>query len=255
MNADERQLISDLFERFRSHGPVEKDRDAEALIISLARQNPDAGYMLVQTVLVQEQVMQQQQQQLEDAQAQIQDLESRAARGAPQQSSNGGFLGGGIFGGRGAQPEPRSVPPAGRAQAPAYNPSQQPSTSPWGRASAAPQQGGYAQQPQAAPAAGGGFMRSAMATAAGVAGGMLAANAIGNMMRGGGSSQSASTELGNNDPGTNSGFGGSGDVAAENAAQDAAQDAAYNEANDPGNDPGVQEVADNGYDGGGDIEL
>jgi uncharacterized protein len=265
MNTDERQLISDLFERFRSHGPVEKDRDAEQLIISLARQNADAGYMLVQTVLVQEQVMQQQQQQVEDLQARVQELEAMSQRGAPQQSANnGGFLGGGgIFGGRG-QPQPTqrtSVPPMGR---PAAQPAPA-SSSPWGRTSAAPQQqGGYAPQQggyapaQAAPAAGGGFMRSAMATAAGVAGGMLAANAIGNMMRGDSSSQqSASNTSGSNDPGnSNAGFGSSGDVAAENSAQDAAQDAAYYENNDPGNDPGTTEAAsDNSWDGGGDVEL
>ena len=55
MNSDERQLITSLFERMRDYGAPEKDREAEALINQLIRANPDATYMLVQSVLVQEQ--------------------------------------------------------------------------------------------------------------------------------------------------------------------------------------------------------
>src|SRR5258705_3693663 len=55
MNPDERQLITSLFERMRNHGAPEKDREAEALINQQLRANPDAAYMLVQSVLVLEQ--------------------------------------------------------------------------------------------------------------------------------------------------------------------------------------------------------
>ena len=51
MTPDERQLIKGLFDRMRGFGPVEKDRDAEALINDSVRQIPDATYMLVQSVL------------------------------------------------------------------------------------------------------------------------------------------------------------------------------------------------------------
>jgi uncharacterized protein len=266
MNADERNLITDLFERLRAYGQIDKDHDAEALIISHARNNPDAGYMLVQNILVQEQVMAQQGQQIEQLQARIQELESmqRGASQAPGQRS-GGFLGGaasgGMFGGnRGASSVPTTSRPAPQPQA--YNPApQQPAPSPWGRT--APQQPqpqyqqpspGY-QQPQAAPAAGGGFMRSAFGMAAGVAGGMLAANAISNMMKGGASptnepaSSSSSSDLGSNDPGNvdpNAGYG-----MTETAS---GGDNSYSDAN---NDPGnyTEEATDTSWDGGGDVEL
>ena len=58
---------------------------------------------------------------------------------------------------------------------------------------------------QQAPA-GGGFMKSAMATAAGVAGGMLAASAISSMMKGdqaqAGTNQPASPDTGNDPAGS-----------------------------------------------------
>ena len=193
MTPDERQMISGLFDRMRQQGPVEKDRDAEALIRDALRQNSDAPYMLVQTALVQEMVMQQSQERIQELEDEVRHLQSQAAR--PQQSS-GSFLGG-LFGGGSRPAAPASVPSAGRqsagfAAAPRAG-------SPGGRApgAGAPmqqggQQGGqYGGQPmqqgmpmQQQQPAGGGFMRSAMTTAAGVAGGMLAANAISNMMKG-----------------------------------------------------------------------
>lgn len=81
------------------------------------------------------------------------------------------------------------MPAAGRQSAGYSGPQ---ASSPWGNQPQ--QQGGYAQPagygqpaPQAASGGGGGFMRSAMATAAGVAGGIAVGSMIGNMMRGGGS--------------------------------------------------------------------
>ena len=43
MSPDERQLIADLFERMRSFGPVDKDRDADTLIVQAVRATPDAA--------------------------------------------------------------------------------------------------------------------------------------------------------------------------------------------------------------------
>ena len=62
MTPEERQLIAGLFDRMRSYGAPEKDREAEALINQSVRANPDAPYMLVQSVLVQEQALQASQQ-------------------------------------------------------------------------------------------------------------------------------------------------------------------------------------------------
>jgi hypothetical protein len=149
----------------------------------------DAPYMLVQSVLVQEHALQQ-------ADARIKELEEevRALQTAPQQQAagSGSFLGG-LFGSRPADEPARgatSVPPIGSRATPSVYGSRQ------GWTQQEPGQQGSGQQPggpfaQAAQPAGGGFLRSAMATAAGVAGGMLVAGAISNML--GGHSASAST--------------------------------------------------------------
>lgn len=239
MTPEERQMISGLFDRMRQQGSVEKDRDAEALIRDSVRQMPDAPYMMVQTVLVQEMALQNAQQQIDDLQDRVRALEAQAAR--PQQASGGSFLGG-LFGGRSAQaPAPAAVPPARQSNgfgqpAPAgFGAARQ--GSPWGGApgAGAPMQGGMMQPQQAA--GGGGFMRTAMATAAGVAGGMLAASAISNMMNSGSSAQAspASSSGGaGNDP------AGSYDAASDQAGGDNDPAGAYDSAGDAG-----------GYDDGG----
>ncbi len=182
MTPDERQLISGLFDRMRAFGATEKDPQAEALIRESVQQIPDASYMLVQSVLVQEHALQQADQRIRELEARVHDLETEAAQ-APAQG--GGFLGG-LFGG-GARPAAGqaqrvsggSVPSAGG----------RPSSGP-GRSGpiGAPARGPFGQQPQAGQ--GGGFLQSAMATAAGVAGGMLLANSISSML-GGGSAEAA----------------------------------------------------------------
>ena len=111
-------------------------------------------------------------------------------------------------------------------------------------------QGGYAQP---APArAGGGFMAQAMTTAAGVAGGMLAANAISNMMGG---------HHGHGSSGSVASVDQSGADAAQDAredqqlAQDSQQDGQQDQqqyASDESNDPGVSDTADSGWGGGSD---
>lgn len=199
MTPDERQMISGLFDRMRQQGAIDKDRDAEALIRDAVRQNPDAAYMLVQTALVQEMVMQQSQERIQELEARVQQLEAHAAR--PQQQSSGSFLGGLFGGSRPAAAPPPSVPAAGRqsggfgAAPMAGRPS-----SPWGSApgAGAPMQSGMPMQQQAG--GGGGFMKSAMATAAGVAGGMLVASAISNMMKGDTAQASPASQGGANDP-------------------------------------------------------
>jgi uncharacterized protein len=205
MTPEERQLISDLFDRMRSYGAPEKDREAEALIAQSVRANPHATYMLVQSVLVQEQA-------LEVSNNRVQELEDqlRAMQDAqePRGSRSGGFLGGAWSSGRREEPSRSSVPEVGaRATPSAYE-----SRSPWSQGS----QGSYQPQPppaQPAPS-GGGFMKSALSTAAGVAGGMVLADSLRNMLGGGGAHASSSTlagpretdakdaNEGDNDPGT-----------------------------------------------------
>ena len=113
MTPEERQLIAGLFDRMRSYGLPDKDREAEALINQSVRANPDAPYMLVQSVLVQEQALQA----ANDRVTQLED-ELRELRGdARAPARSGGFLSG-VWGG-GRREEPRSsVPTIGARSAP-----------------------------------------------------------------------------------------------------------------------------------------
>lgn len=238
MTPDERNLINGLFDRMRGQGAIEKDRDAEALINNAVRQIPDSAYMLVQSVLVQEHALQQADQRMQELEARVRELEAMGQRQAAPAS--GGFLGG-LFGGgqRAAAPQPQySQPPQGSV--PAFGgrgaPMQpQQGGGPWGGRAAQ-----YGQPQQAAPA-GGGFMRTAMATAAGVAGGMLLANSISGMMNGNQSAGStAATD--NNDPATGAG--------AESQQAMDYQDPANN---DPGSFDNAADTG--GWDMGGDSEV
>jgi hypothetical protein len=198
MSPEERQLLSELFERVRSQANAPRDRDAEALIADSVRAQPYAPYLLAQAVLVQEQTLRAADQKIRALEAQASQLEAEVsqlhaqAQSAPQNS--GGFLGG-LFGGgapRPAQPQQAPNPWGAPQQAQQYaQPPQQPGPSPWG----APQQ----QQPQ-----GGGFLKNAMGAAAGVAGGVLLADSLRGLFGGG---HGAGGGLG---AGLGSGLGGAG---------------------------------------------
>jgi len=149
MTPQERDLIAHLFDRLEQAESQAKDSDAEAAIAEGAKRVPDAAYLLVQTVLIQDMA-------LAEADKRIKDLEARAQE---QQAQPQSFLA-----------AARSVPNAG----------------PWGRAPApqAPASGAVwtnsaTGQPAAAapslamPGASSGFLRSAATTAAGIAGGAL----------------------------------------------------------------------------------
>jgi hypothetical protein len=143
MQQQERDLIADLFGRLQQYENQPRDAEAERLIASYVARQPASPYLLVQTAIVQEEALKQ-------AKARIAELEARASG---QGSGQGSFLGNAPRPGPWGAPAPAPVP----AQAPAQ---------PWGAAS----------QP-----AGGGFLRSALATAAGVAGGALLFEGIRNM--------------------------------------------------------------------------
>lgn len=159
MQQQERELITGLFGRLQPFEAQPRDAEAEALIRESVARQPAAPYLLVQAVLVQEQA-------LKAAQERIAELEARVA--TPAAPPSAGFLGS----------APR-LGPWGSAAASPPRPSVPSSRSPL-QAALAPQ--GPSAGPAAAPAAGGGFLRSALATAAGVAGGALLFEGIRNMM-------------------------------------------------------------------------
>jgi uncharacterized protein len=254
MTPEERQMIANVFDRMRAVGRFEKDQDAETFINQSVRQIPDSAYLLIQSVLVQEQALAGADERIRMLEGQVASLEAARAPAA-QASSSGGFLGG-LFGSKPAA----SVPVTGRQSASFGGSGASPS--PWGNSAGGNPGGGggYQQpayQPQAAAAAapaGGGFMKQAMTTAAGVAGGMLAANAIGNMMRGGQSHEQSS----------NSPFGGSRDETSSGSTPAAAPEGGqWQDANnnDPGTydnaaqDQGVQDASDSGWGSDSDFDT
>lgn len=215
MTPEERQMITGLFDRMRSYGTPQKDREAETIINEGVRSTPDAGYMLVQSVLVQEQALQEAGNRIKDLEEQVRNLRSTGQERAPE---SGSFLGGLFGAGRPAsQPGPSSVPVIG-SRAPAPSAYEQDQQRPWSQSP--PQQ-------QAAPA-GGGFLRSAMATAAGVAGGMLAAGAIRDLMGGTANSNSANP----NAPVATNASSGTDTANTEQARQDWEQDVRQDAADD-----------------------
>jgi uncharacterized protein len=241
MTPEERDLISGLFERMRAMGSIDKDREAEDFIARSVRQTPDAAYMMVQTVLVQENALQQAGDRIEDLEARVRELE----RGQPRAAGQGGgsFLGG-IFGGGGrSQNEARggSVPAMGSRRDRPYDEPDRAGGSPWGQRAAA---GGFGQAAQAQ--GGGGFLRGAMTTAAGVAGGMLLANSISGMM-GGESGKAQASEATTAKPEEHSPY------EVNQKPEEASQASHYQDAND--NDPGNYDNDSSWGDGGGDIDI
>lgn len=181
MTPEERTLLSDLFRHLREVETQPRDAEAEAFIRQSVQGQPLSSYYMAQTVLVQQQAMTAAQTRIEDLERQLKEAQTRAPQPAP--SSGGSFLSNALGLGRspwGARNDgPPSQPPAQAS----------PARSPWGapQAGYAPppgaqgQPGYYPSQPYA-PQGGGGFLAGAAQTAAGVAGGMLAASAISSLL-------------------------------------------------------------------------
>jgi len=178
MTPEERQMLAGLFDRVGATASAPRDPQAEAFIAEAVRAQPHAPYVLTQTVLVQQQA-------LENASRRLAELEAQVkAQAAPEETSFLGNIGRSLFGGgQPAPPPPRPVYDAGAASRPyAPDPSYQrqpayapppPQAGPWG-----------SPQPAPAPYSGGGFMQSALTTAAGVAGGMVLAHSLGSLFGG-----------------------------------------------------------------------
>lgn len=219
MTPEERNQVTELFERLATLEENPRDREAERLIQEGLRYAPNAPYTLVQTALIQDEA-------LKRADVRIRELETQLGTGG-QPPRQGGFLENmreSVFGKRaGSVPtvrpggdQPMGTPPGYQAQPMAQQPMQQ---QPMG-------------QPMPQPSAGGSFLGTAAAAAVGVIGGALLADSIRGMMTGhrggqahaafepsGGGGQSTpwggssgdgnlARELGVNDIGRGSGSGG-----------------------------------------------
>jgi hypothetical protein len=170
MTPEERQVITDIFERLKAAENHPRDPEAERLIADFIARQPYAPYAMAQSIYVNEQAVANLNRRVEELEQHLKEIEEQA----PPQS--GGFLSN-LFGA-----PPRSAPPQAQmpGAVPRYpEPRQGMGPAPQGYPQAGP---GYAPQPGGpwggqAPG-GGGFLSNAMSTAAGVAGGVVLANAL-----------------------------------------------------------------------------
>jgi len=158
MTPQEESMLNDLIGRVEQTQLTEKDPEAEQLLNQRLGRNPNALYILAQTVLVQNYA-------LEQAQAQISQLQQQTQALQQQPAHATSFLGN-LLGHRDPAPPP---PPPGYG-APPY-------AQPWNQAP------GYGPPPPA-PGGGSSFLRTAATTAAGVAAGALAFQGVESLLGG-----------------------------------------------------------------------
>jgi hypothetical protein len=231
MRPEEREMIQDLFDRVGATTTESNDRDAERFIRDAVARNPNAPYVLVQTVLLQEEALRRADErirELQEVQAANDDRGSRSFLDSARDSGRRfGQSGGG-----------GSVPNAGVRQNDADS-------------FRRPDDTRYAQPPVAQPGppmgGGGGFLSSALSTVGGVAGGMLLADGIRGLFGGHagagdlfGGARATETPSASTDNKTST-----VDWGAKDRAQDAQQDADDDQA-------AAQDAADDQYDGGWD---
>jgi hypothetical protein len=210
MDASEQKLISDLFARMRGMQGIDKDHDAASLIDRETAANPDAAYLLTQSVLVQEQALQKANQRIAELETQVSELQTARPAAAATAVPQAGF---------GARPS--AVPASGVGRgAPMGVPAGAMAANDAGRE--AP---GRDRAAEGRGAQSGGFMAQAMTTAAGVAGGMLLASGISSLFSGSNtdSSSASATDTASATPTDTS------QQATETAAADQQQDAAQDD--------------------------
>jgi hypothetical protein len=168
MTPQERQQVDALFDRLATLETAPRDRDAAAAIAEGLARAPNAVYALVQTVLLQQEALHQ-------AQSRIEEL-----GGAAASRTGGSFLDtmrDAIWGGAGSRTSVPSVSGASPSRGALWNSANRgqpaPQAAPW---TAPPETG--------APGAGGSFLGTAAAAAAGVIGGSLLFNSLRSMMGG-----------------------------------------------------------------------
>jgi hypothetical protein len=169
MTPQEQQMLEDLVNRINQTVLQDKDPEAEQFLIQSLSRNPDAVYILAQTVLVQRYALDQAKKQLDEA--------KQAAQQAPPPAPvHHSFLGSLL--GTDDRPAPPPPPPPQTQYAPVnYAPQPSYQQPPYG-------QPAYAQPVYSTPSSGGGFLRGAMQTATGVAAGALAFEGVESLMHG-----------------------------------------------------------------------
>ena len=190
MNRDETDMIENLFSRLAAADRSEKDKEALNLINAKISANPNAAYLLVQTVLIQEAALkswQERAQQLEAENAASKNNGRNflpATANAPNEQARTSLWRRPMQAFNRGQSGQQGYPPnQGFAPAGAYPPNYGPN----GGFNGGYGNGGFM-------GGGGGFLGSALTTAAGVAGGMLLYNGISNMFSSGSSASNAGVQ-------------------------------------------------------------
>jgi hypothetical protein len=254
MTPEERNLVTELFDRLATLEDAPRDPDAERLIRDGLRQAPNAPYALVQTVLVQDEA-------LKRADARIRELESAAPSDAEPRDTS--FLGGmrdSLFGKRG------SVPSVRAADAAAMSPAWQTGTQPQPMQAPQPMPG-MAGPPMPS---GGSFLGNAAAAAAGVIGGSMLLSGIRSMMGTPHGAQAAALDPASGTSGA-SPWGGSGsgelsreaglsDIGRAAPSADSSAGRSYgalddSDTDDDQDDQGGDDFDDGGGDDGGDDQA
>src|ERR1700712_3084349 len=93
MTAEEQQMIQGLVDRINQTQLSEKDPDAEQFLQTNLGRNPDALYILAQTVLVQQYALEQAQKQLAEARAEMEQLRQQQQQPKHATSFLGTLLG------------------------------------------------------------------------------------------------------------------------------------------------------------------
>lgn len=170
MTPTEKSMIEELFARIRATGVAQRDTEADSLIAAEMARTPGAAYALAQTVLVQDHALREAHEQLQAAQ--------QAAASASTGPAGGSFLDRFGLGSRGAVPRtgPADAAPQGYGQG-SFNQA--------GSNQGGFGQGGYGQPGPTPQPQGGGFLRGAAQTAAGVAGGALLFEGVRSLFGGG----------------------------------------------------------------------
>ena len=187
------------------------DPEADRFIADLFSRYPEARYRITQLAFVQEHALAEAQNRLQRMDWEVQQARQQAQQ-APQQQqpsgSGGGFFSG-LFGG-GARPS--GPPPQPQQGAPVWNqaPQQgyQQAPPPGYQQAPPPQQYAPSYQPGMFQRSGSGFLGSALTTAAGVAGGLVAGNALMSLFSGS-----------RGEGGGGGGFGGGGGAAIRGVAR------------------------------------
>jgi hypothetical protein len=232
MTPQERQLVTDLFDRLATLESQPREPDAERTIIEGLRRAPNATYALVQTTLVQDEA-------LKRADARIHELEARLGDEPTERPT--GFLDGmrDALMGRREPARGGSVPSVRPAQSQDRDAALAPAA-PWRQGPAAP---------------GGSFLGTAAAAATGVIGGSLLLDGIRSMMGHHGSFGMVDPAYGaGRDPGSPWDNSGSGDLSRQAGINDIGHDS---QSGGGGSGPGLfdSSAADDPPDAGQDVAF